>query len=213
MRIAAGFLLTLCSLAVAQPAQTSRPAAAAAAKADSLHDLSSQLEGLAQRVSQSVVQIFSYGYTLSEENQTGSNASVITRQRATGSGAILSADGYIITNSHVVANARRVRVRVPGLPSEHANMQPAGKILDARIVGIDRDTDLAVIKIDAGPLPFLNLGDSDALRQGQLVMAFGSPLGLENSVSMGVVSSVARQIKPDDSNDLHPDRRAHQPRQ
>jgi serine protease Do len=78
-------------------------------------------------------------------------------------------------------------------------MQPSGKILEARIVGVDRETDLAVLKverIDLNPLP---LGDSDTLHQGQLVMAFGNPLGLENSVSMGVVSSVARQIKPDDT--------------
>jgi len=66
-------------------------------------------------------------------------------------------------------------------------------------VGIDRDSDLAVLKIDQTGLPYLRLGDSDTLRQGQIVMAFGNPLGLENSVSMGVVSSVARQIKPDDT--------------
>jgi serine protease Do len=78
-------------------------------------------------------------------------------------------------------------------------MQPAGKMLDAKIVGIDRDTDIAVLKIDGQKLPYLELGDSDSLRQGQLVMAFGNPLGLENSVSMGVVSSVGRQIKPDDT--------------
>jgi serine protease Do len=71
--------------------------------------------------------------------------------------------------------------------------------LDAKIVGIDRDTDLALLKVDAHNLPFLPIGDSDTLRQGQLVMAFGNPLGLENSVSMGVVSSVARQLQPDDS--------------
>ena len=203
MKPALGLLLTLTWTAAAQPAQTSRPAAATASGADSLHNLSSQLEALAHRVSRSVVQIFSYGYTLSEESQTGSNASVITRQKATGSGAVLSADGYIITNSHVVANSRRVRVRVPGEPgadsARHGLMEPSGKILDARIVGIDRDTDLALLKIDAGVLPYLNLGDSDSLRQGQLVMAFGNPLGLENSVSMGVVSSTSRQIKPDDT--------------
>jgi len=64
---------------------------------------------------------------------------------------------------------------------------------------LDRDSDLAVLKVDKTGLSFLSLGDSDLLRQGQLVMAFGNPLGLENSVSMGVVSSVARQIKPDDT--------------
>jgi serine protease Do len=195
MRTVLGLLLTLSLTVAAQPAH---PAPALAPRADSLHDLSSQLETLSRRVSRSVVQIFSYGYTLSEEGSNGSNAAVVTRQRATGSGAVLSDDGYIITNSHVVANARRVRVRVPGEPTGRSILQPAGKILDARIVGIDRDTDLALIKIDAH-LPALPLGDSDTLRQGQLVMAFGNPLGLDNSVSMGVVSSVARQIKPDDS--------------
>jgi serine protease Do len=78
-------------------------------------------------------------------------------------------------------------------------LQPSGKMLDARIVGVDRDSDLAVLKIEQTGLPFLKLGDSDTLRQGQIVMAFGNPLGLENSVSMGVVSSVGRQIKPDDT--------------
>ena len=182
------------SAAAALPAQTGSNA-----RVDSLHDLSSQLEALSRRVSRSVVQIFSYGYVISSEGQNGSNAAVVTHQRATGSGALLSEDGFIVTNSHVVANARTVRVRVPGETAGRSVMEPAGKILDARIVGIDRDTDLAVLKIDAHNLPFLTLGDSDTLRQGQLVMAFGSPLGLENSVSMGVVSSVARQLKPDDS--------------
>jgi len=193
MKPALGLLLTFASIAAAQPAQS------APNRADSLHEFSSQLETLSRHVSRSVVQIFSYGYALSEDGEKGSNAAVITHQRATGSGAVLSADGYIVTNSHVVANARRIRVRVPGEPNTRGTMQPKGKILDARIVGIDRDTDLAVLKIDEQNLPYLALGDSDTLRQGQLVMAFGNPLGMENSVSMGVVSSVARQIKPDDN--------------
>jgi serine protease Do len=72
-------------------------------------------------------------------------------------------------------------------------------MLEATVVGMDRETDLAVIRVDRNDLTPLPLGDSDSLHQGQLVMAFGNPLGLENSVSMGVVSSVARQIKPDDT--------------
>lgn len=171
----------------------------AAKKLDSLHDLSASLETLSHRVSRSVVQIFSTGYALSDSTEQGAAAAMITRQRATGSGVILSADGYIITNGHVVSNARSVRVRLPAEgPTGHSTLEPATKVVDARIVGIDRDTDLAVIKIDKKGLIPLILGDSDALRQGQLVMAFGNPLGLENSVSMGIVSSVARQIKPDD---------------
>jgi serine protease Do len=66
-------------------------------------------------------------------------------------------------------------------------------------VGLDRETDIAVLKIEAKGLPFLRFGDSEQIRQGNLVFAFGSPFGLENSVTMGVVSSVARQVQPDDS--------------
>jgi len=171
----------------------------AAKKLDSLHDLSASLETLSHRVSRSVVQIFATGYALSDSTEQGSAAAMITRQRATGSGVILSADGYIVTNGHVVSNARivRVRIAIEG-GAGHSTLEPATKVVDARVVGIDRDTDLAVIKIEKTGLNPLILGDSDTLQQGQLVMAFGNPLGLENSVSMGIVSSVARQIKPDD---------------
>jgi len=171
----------------------------AAKKLDSLHDLSGNLEALSHRVSCSVVQIFATGYALSESSDSGAAAAMITRQRATGSGVIVSSDGYILTNGHVVSNARRVRVRLATEGSTGlSKLEPSGKILDARIVGVDRDTDLALLKIEKTGLDTLTLGDSDTLRQGQLVMAFGNPLGLENSVSMGIVSSVARQIKPDD---------------
>src|SRR6202035_1849530 len=74
----------------------------------------------------------------------------------------------------------------------------AAKLLEAKLVGMDREIDLAVLKIDKTGLPHLALGDSERLRQGELVMAFGNPLGLEGSVSMGIVSSTARQIHPDD---------------
>ena len=167
-------------------------------KIDSLHEFSTQLEALSHRVSRSVVQIFSVGYTIGGEPESGTNAAVVQRQRATGSGVVLSADGYIVTNRHVVANARKVTVRVPDPAMAQTGPQPGGKLLEARIVGEDRDTDLAVLKVERKGLHFLALGDSDTLRQGQLVMAFGNPLGLQNSVSMGVVSSTARQIKPDD---------------
>jgi serine protease Do len=92
-----------------------------------------------------------------------------------------------------------VRVRVADLASGEGTIAPSGNMLEASVVGIDRETDLAVIRVDRSDLVPLPLGDSDSLHQGQLVMAFGNPLGLENSVSMGVVSSVARQIKPDDT--------------
>lgn len=194
--------LPICLLLAFSAATAQQPAAA---RADTLHELSAQLEALSHRVSLAVVQIFATGYVLNDEREPGSNAAIVTRQRATGSGVVMSADGYILTNAHVVSNARQVRVRMadesPGgaAGGTNAAMQPSGKILEARIVGVDRETDLAVLKVDRADLNPLPLGDSDTLRQGQLVMAFGNPLGLENSVSMGVVSSVARQIKPDDT--------------
>jgi len=196
-RLAACFFLTVWCLHAQQGAASrSEPK-----RIESLRDFSVELESLAHGVSQSVVQVFASGYALNDDSSGSgrTDAAVITRQRDTGSGIILSSDGFIVTNYHVVANARRVRVRVPAdSPAGKSILQPAGKILEARIVGMDRDTDLAVLKIDRTGLPFLRLGDSDLLRQGELIMAFGSPMGLENSVSMGVVSSVARQIKPDD---------------
>ena len=163
----------------------------------SLQEVSSSLEILSRRVSRAVVEIFSTGYALSDEGDGGKSA-VVTRQRATGSGVVLTADGYIVTNAHVVSNARRVRVRVAAEMPGRAALQPEGKLLEARIIGIDRDSDLAVIKVEKTGMAFLRLGDSDTLRQGQLVLAFGNPMGLENSVSMGVVSSRARELKPDD---------------
>ena len=170
-------------------------------RADALHDLSTQLEALSHRVSVAVVQIFSTGYVLNDDREPGSNAAIVTRQHATGSGVVVSADGYIVTNAHVVANARKVRVRIAnGTPGGAGDaIEPSGKMLEASVVGVDRETDIAVIRVDRSDLIPLPLGDSDNLHQGQLVMAFGNPLGLENSVSMGVVSSVARQIKPDDA--------------
>jgi serine protease Do len=182
-------------IALTASAQPSTPAK----RADALHDLSAQLESLSHRVSLAVVQIFSTGYVLNDERESGSNAAIVTRQHASGSGVVMSADGYIVTNAHVVANGRKVRVRIANeLPGANGSIEPSGKMLDATVIGMDRETDLAVIRVDRTDLTPLPLGDSDSLQQGQLVMAFGNPLGLENSVSMGVVSSVARQIKPDD---------------
>ena len=80
---------------------------------DSLNEFSTSLENLVNRVNHSVVQIFSSGYALADEAQPGVATGTVMRQWAIGTGVILSADGYIVTNAHVVANARRVRVRVP----------------------------------------------------------------------------------------------------
>ena len=167
---------------------------------DALHDLSSALQTLSQRTGKAVVEIFSTGFAISNEEESG-NAALLSRQRSTGSGVIISADGYIVTNAHVVKGSRHIQVQLANSlerPVGHSVLQPMATKLDAKIVGVDRDSDLAVLKIERTGLPFLHFGDSEELRQGQLVLAFGNPLGLANSVTMGVVSSIARQIKPED---------------
>src|SRR6185436_1479812 len=83
-----------------------------------------------------------------------------------------------------------------GAPGRSA-IKPRGPLFEAKILGVDHETDLAVLKIEGAGLPTLAFADSDALRQGQLVFAFGSPLGLENSVSMGVISATVRQLEPE----------------
>jgi serine protease Do len=196
--------IMICALAAAAPVygQTQpAPGALDPKQPDALHEFSASLQSLAHRAGRAVVQIFSSGYALRDEEEGSSSASLLTRQRSTGSGIILSADGYIVTNAHVVRAGQRLQVQLSS-PAEstpgHSLLRPAGKKITAKVVGVDRETDLAVLKIDAPNLAHLTLGDSDELRQGQIVLAFGSPLGLANSVTMGVVSSTVRQLKPDD---------------
>jgi serine protease Do len=150
------------------------------------------LQTIARQIEPSVVQIFSSTLSIESDSARGGGA-IAAQQRSSGSGVLISSDGYIITNGHVVDGARRLRVRL-NRPGPNAGSH----LVTANLIGIDRQTDLAVIKIDLTGLPFLGFADSDSLAQGQIVLAFGSPLGLQNSVSMGVISSVDRQLSPDD---------------
>ncbi|MCZ6489458.1 MAG: trypsin-like peptidase domain-containing protein [Acidobacteria bacterium] len=166
-----------------------------------LTELSASFQALSERVSPAVVQIFTTGFA-PVQDVVGASTGLVSTQRSGGSGVLVDPDGYIVTNAHVVEGARRVQVLLAVPPDERAQwrsiLKPRGKTVSARIVGIDRETDLAVLKVEQKGLAWLELGDSDRVRQGQLVLAFGSPLGLENSVSLGVVSSVARQLGPED---------------
>ncbi|MGN0684341.1 MAG: S1C family serine protease [Oscillospiraceae bacterium] len=107
------------------------------------------------------------------------------------SGIIISSDGYIVTNNHVVEGADSYTAKVK-CTDESGNV--TSQVYDAELIGTDSDTDLAVIKIDAKDLPVAVLGDSDKLCLGDDVVAIGNPLGLENSVSKGIVSGLNRQI-------------------
>jgi serine protease Do len=162
-----------------------------------LMQLDSALEMLAARVSPAVVQILVTGFgPLREENR--SQTALIVRQRAVGAGVIVDPSGYIVTNAHVVEGAQRIRVALPLPMSESGRQVAVGKrrVLDARLVGAHKETDLALLKIDETDLPTLSLVSPQRPRVGQLVFAIGSPEGLQNSVTMGVVSALARQADP-----------------
>lgn len=105
------------------------------------------------------------------------------RQRGTGSGVIISADGYVLTNNHVAGDADQINVKLAD-----------GRELKARVIGKDTETDLAVIKVDAQNLSFARLGDSDKLEQGEWVIALGSPFGLQQTMTAGIVSATGRDL-------------------
>ncbi len=177
------------------------PAHAQSAKGPGLADLSRSLQELAGKVSPSVVQIFVVGFAAPDADETTATGDPVL-ERGSGSGVIVAEDGYIVTNAHVVENATRIEVELPfaatgGNPGRSI-IGRRGRTLGAQIVAVDEETDLAVLKIDARGLPVMPYGDSDSLRQGQIVLAIGSPLGLSSSVTMGVVSAVARQLAPED---------------
>jgi serine protease Do len=170
-------------------------------RAQALSELSRSLQDLSEKVSPSVVQIFVTAYALPNDDAPGESADP-TVERASGSGVIVDPDGYVVTNAHVVANATRIEVELPlaatGGDPGRSIVKRRGRTVGAQIVAVDDETDIAVIKVEAKALPAMPFGDSDALRPGQLVLAFGSPLGLSSSVTMGVVSAVARQLTPED---------------
>lgn len=186
-------LLVLC--AAAPP-----PGAAQPRSPGRLAELSEAFQTLAAGVNPAVVQIFATGLTPRQDAMT--SAALLTRQRVSGSGVVLHPDGYIVTNAHLVQGATEVQILIAAASPDGAPgksiLAAQSRTLGAQIVGIDRETDLAVLKVQARDLAALPLGDSDDLRPGQLVFAFGSPLGLDSSVTMGVVSAPARQLQPAD---------------
>ena len=106
------------------------------------------------------------------------------RANALGSGFVISSDGYIVTNNHVIEGADEIQIEFF-----------SGEKLDAKLVGTDKNTDIALLKVDAPtPIPFVRFGDSDAMRVGDWVMAMGNPLGQGFSVSAGIVSARGRAL-------------------
>jgi len=142
---------------------------------DSLVQLNSALVGLADKVSQGVVQILVTGYGPLEDSSRTETA-FIARQPAIVSGVIVDPSGYEMTNEHVVEGARRIRIVLPVPSTDSATLEPEGKrrILEAKLVGAHQETDLALLKVEGKDLPALPLEASRRVRQGQLVFAIGS---------------------------------------
>ncbi|MEN3013033.1 MAG: Do family serine endopeptidase [Endomicrobiia bacterium] len=109
------------------------------------------------------------------------------RTEGGGSGFIISSDGYILTNEHVIANASEIKVIV--------NIDGKEKEYNGKVVGRDPKTDIAVVKINAKNLPYVKLGDSDKIKVGEFVIAIGSPFGLEQTVTSGIVSAIRQRIR------------------
>jgi serine protease Do len=176
------------------------PNARAQAESDPMRRWDESVDALLRRVSTSVVQITVTGYRTVSEGDRGNAGVVIGKQKAIGSGFVVDASGYILTNAHVVNGAQRVQVALP--PAEAAGslataLESKIAVLPARIIGVSREIDLALLKVDGVKLTALPVANYRNLRQGETVFALGSPQGLRNSVTHGVISAVARQTDPD----------------
>jgi serine protease Do len=167
---------------------------------DPLVRMNESMDTLTKKVWPSVVQILVSSYGPRAEGMRGETGLVVGRQRSTGSGFVIDPDGYIMTNAHVVSGARRVQVVLPAGDADGTlatALTGKSTIVPARIVGITTELDLALLKVDDLKLPALPLATYSQVRQGETVFAFGSPVGLRNSLTHGLVSAVARQVDPD----------------
>jgi serine protease Do len=204
------FLTVLCLAACAQ--------AAVDGETNALAEFSGALERLAAKVGPAVVQVQVSAWCAAD-SPDGEGGATLSACKVVGSGVIVDPSGYILTNEHVVRNARHIRVMLTPRPDPSgdgvmssgkpqvldsviigANREPLGKreVLDATVVGTSRETDLALLKIEASGLPVIPLQEAGAgPRQGQVALAVGSPEGLDNTMTIGIISAVGRQPLPD----------------
>ena len=192
----------ICSQTAALRAQTHStalvtPTAERTASRNVLDDFSDAVQHLVRQVTPAVMQVVTEGFGGTGGADPGGNT--VSRQTGVASCVAVSADGDLITNAHVLNGARRVRIRIDGPHSASSGVGPSSRLVDVEIIGVDRETDLALLKLAGGTPQHLELADSSRLRQGQVVFAVGSPQSLNNSVSMGVISAVSRGFGPDAS--------------
>jgi len=199
LQIASALACAVLMLAAAPPAQD--PESEPASERPALALLSEQFTDLVNQVEPTVVRVYSSGLSLDTRSDQAGSGGASVRRRG-GVGVFVSAQGHVVTNAHLVAGATEIRVmRIlasEGPRVEGSAVRPRGELVKAELLGYDLETDLAVLKTDQLVLRYLRFGDSDRLSKGSLVFAFGSPRGMDDSLSMGIVSSTARQLSPDD---------------
>ena len=196
-------LLSLLLLLTPVPASAQsgqKPVPKAPPSPDPLVRMNESIDELTKKVWPSVVQILVSSYGPQSEGTPGNTAVVVGRQRSSGSGFVVDEEGHILTNAHVVSGARRVQIVLPAANADGTlatALSGKSSLIPARIVGLATELDLALLKVDNMKLPALPLATYSQVRQGETVFAFGSPIGLRNSLTHGLVSSVARQVDPD----------------
>ena len=197
---------TLLALPIAGHPQVTRSSVAGApiptpsGTSSPLAQLNSSIQAVVAKASAAVVQIKVAGYGQEDEHATHDTMRTV-RQHVVGSGIIVDPDGYILTNAHVVEGAQRIRVILPPRPVDsqlELRTTARVQILDARLIGKNKESDIALLKVEAKALPYLHLRANVPVHQGELVFAIGSPEGLQDTVTMGVVSAVTRQVDPND---------------
>src|SRR4051812_43748108 len=193
-----------CTLAVPSGVATAqqKPVPAVPQKSsstDALERVNESVDALTRKVWPSVVQIIVTSYGPREQGPRDLGV-IVGRGTSVGSGFVIDADGYIMTNAHVVANAQRVQVLLPPTNADGSlamALSSKMNVVPARLAGVSSELDLALLKVEGVKLPALPLAAYSQLRQGETVFAFGSPNGMRYTLTHGLVSAVARQVDPD----------------
>jgi serine protease Do len=199
LRLITALLMVLTSPLSAFAQRPSTGQKTQAALEDPLDQFNESVEALVKKVWPSVVQILVTSYGPREDLERGNTSVIVGRQRSVGSGFVIDGDGYIMTNAHVVNGAQRIQVVLPPSNADGSlttALSGRTRTVPARLVGFSSEIDLALLKIEA-KVPALPLATYTKVRQGEIVFAFGSPGGLRNTITRGIVSAVARQTHPD----------------
>jgi serine protease Do len=171
--------LNVCSFSPAAWAETGAQ--------DALRATSQIVEQLADTINPAVVEIEVKSWEVEDSTESSERAGYLVRDHCIGSGILLTSTGEILTNHHVIRGAQQITI----------HLFSSNKDLSARIVGDDPEADLALLKIEGSGLPHFELEKGSQAKQGQIVLAFGSPYGLGHSVTLGIVSSPSRELDDD----------------